>query len=31
MMSISTPGGIMRIFKGTDGEGSGGVDGASSS
>lgn len=30
-MADPTPGGIMRVFKGTDGEGSGGVDGASSS
>jgi hypothetical protein len=30
-MSKYALGGIMRIFKGTDGEGSGGVDGASSS
>ncbi|RKT53478.1 hypothetical protein C8E97_2043 [Saccharothrix australiensis] len=31
MTKVSTRGGTMRIFKGTDGEGSGGVDGASSS
>jgi hypothetical protein len=30
-MSVSNLGGIMRVLKGTDGEGSGGVDGASSS